>query len=362
MSAPVGMARDPPSSYPPYDPSNLSERMSLMRRTVPILLLAAALLFGLAQAQTVIKYAHFQPGSADQPKHAAALAFEAYVEGATGGDLDVEIYPASQLGDASTVLEGLQLGTIEMGVVHDGPIASFFKPIEVLSMPYLFDNQSVAWEVFDGPFMDDFGAAMREEANLQLLGVGDNGIRHFTNDVRPIETPEDLEGLKIRVQPSPIYENLVRSLGASPSAIAWPELPSALQQGVVDGQENGVTNILAASLYQNQQYVTLDAHVYSVHLYLMSGPFWDGLSEEHRAVVQTGVEIAETIHRGMTTAQDLNAEAILSDVGMEVTVLTPDEIAAFREVAQPVVEEYLREAVGDEWVDQLFAAVEDARN
>lgn len=333
-----------------------------MRTFVTTLLLASALLVGLAHSQTVIKYAHFQPGSEDQPKHAAAMAFEAYVEGATGGDLDVEIYPASQLGDAAAVLEGLQLGTVELGVVHDGPIASFFKPIEVLSTPYLFDNQAVAWEVFDGPFMDAFGEGMRDEANLELLGVGDNGIRHFTNDVRPIVTPDDLDGLKIRVQPSPIYENLVESLGASPSAIAWPELPSALQQGVVDGQENGVTNILAASLYQNQQYVTLGAHVYSVHLYLMSGPFWDGLSEEHREVVQTGVEIAETIHRGMTTAQDLNAEAILSDVGMDVTVLTPEQIAVFREVAQPAVEEYLRDAVGDDWVDQLFEAVETARN
>ena len=322
--------------------------------------LATLLLAGLALAQTTIKYAHFQPGSPDQPKQAAALAFEAYVEGASGGDLQVEIYPASQLGDAATVLEGLQLGTIEMGVVHDGPIASFFKPIEVLSMPYAFPNQAVAWQVFDGPFMEAFGEAMYEESNLKLLGVGDNGIRHFTNNVRPIVTPEDMAGLKIRVQPSPIYQNLVESLGASPSAISWPELPSALQQGVVDGQENGVTNILAASLYQNQKYVSLDGHVYSVHLYLMSGPFWESLSPEQRAIVQTGADIAETIHRGMTAAQDMRAEEILSGVGMEVTVLTPEQVDAFRAIAQPAVESYLRDAVGDEWVDQLLAAIDAA--
>lgn len=331
--------------------------MSRMTRTMT---LVVALILGLAFAQTTIKYAHFQPGSADQPKHAAALAFQSYVEGASGGDLEVQIFPASQLGDAATVLEGLQLGTIELGVVHDGPIASFFKPIEVLSMPYAFDNQQVAWRVFDGPFMDAFAEAMRDEANMVLLGVGDNGIRHFTNDVRPIVTPDDMNGLKIRVQPSPIYQNLVESLGASPSAISWPELPSALQQGVVDGQENGVTNILAASLYQNQQYVSLDGHVYSVHLYLMSGPFWDGLTPEHQAIVRTGADIAETIHRGMTAAQDLNAEAILSDVGMDVTVLTPEQIAAFREIAQPAVETYLRDAVGDVWVDGLIAAIDSA--
>lgn len=332
-----------------------------MQRLARLTLALVLAMLTVASAQTVIRYAHFQPGQLDQPKHAAALAFKAYVEAASNGALEVEVFPASQLGDAATVLEGLQLGSIQLGVVHDGPIASFFKPIELLSAPYLFDNQEVAWRVFDGPFMEEFAAGMREEANLQLLAVGDNGIRHFTNDSRAIRSPADMEGLKIRVQPSPIYQNLVSALGASPSAIAWPELPSALQQGVVDGQENGVTNILAASLYQYQQHVTLDGHVYSVHLYLMSGPFWDTLTPELREVVQTGANIAEVIHRGMTTAQDMNAETILSDVGMEVTVLSPEEIAVFRAAAQPPVVEYLRSAVGDEWVDSLFEAVEQAR-
>lgn len=332
-----------------------------MKRFTTLLLVAALALAGAAGAQKVIKYAHFQPGTPDQPKQAAALAFKAYVEGASGGSLEVQIFPASQLGDAATVLEGLQLGTIELGVVHDGPIAGFFKPVELFSMPYLFDNQKVAWNVFDGPFMDEFAEAMREQSQMVLLGVGDNGIRHFTNNVRPIVTPDDMKGLKIRVQPSPIYQRLVESLGASPSAISWPELPAALQQGVVDGQENGVTNILAASLYQNQKYISLDAHVYSIHMYLMSERFWNGLTPEERTIVQTGVDIAETIHRGMTTAQDMNAKEILEGVGMEVTVLSPDQIAAFRAVAQPAVETYLRENVGDVWVDRLLAAVDAAR-
>ncbi len=332
-----------------------------MKRTLLLALAVALALFGSASAQKVIKYTHFQPGTVDQPKQAAALAFKAYVEAASGGSLQVEIYPASQLGDAATVLEGLQLGTIELGVVHDGPIAGFFQPVELFSMPYLFDNQKVAWNVFDGPFMDDFAAAMREQTNLQLLGVGDNGIRHFTNDVRPIVTPADLKGLKIRVQPSPIYQRLVESLGASPSAISWPELPAALQQGVVDGEENGVTNILAASLYQSQKYITLDAHVYSIHMYLMSGSFWDGLTPDEQEIVQTGVDIAETIHRGMTTFQDMNAKEILEGVGMQVTTLTPDQVDAFRQIAQPAVETYLRGASGDAWVDKLFEAVDAAR-
>ena len=329
-----------------------------MRRLMILLL---ALLLGAASAQTVIRYTHFQPGRADQPKQAAALAFERYVEAESGGSLQVELFPASQLGDAAEVLEGLQLGTIQIGVVHDGPISGFFRPIELFSIPYLFVDQAEAYSVFDGAFGEMFRDAMIADSGLRTLAIADNGIRHFTNDTRPIRSPDDMRGMKIRVQPSPIYERLVQSLGASPSAIAWTELPSALQQGVVDGQENGVTNILAASLYQYQRYVSLDAHVYSVHLYLTGEPFWQGLTADEQRIVTEGVNIAKEIHRAMTTAQDESAEEILSGLGMEVAVLSETEIDAFRQLAQPAVLEYIRTVVDQDMIDALFAALDEHR-
>lgn len=321
---------------------------------------AAALALGLAataQAQT-IRYAHFQPASLDAPKHAAALAFEAYVEANT--DLEVEIFPASQLGTGAEVLEGLQLGTIQLGVVHDGPIASVFPPFQVFSIPYLFESQAMAWEILDGPFGDAFAEAMTSETGIRLMAYADNGVRHFTNNARAITSPADMEGLSIRVQPSPVYQSLVESLGASPVVVPWPELPGALQQGVVDGQENGVTNILSASLYQYQEHISLDGHVYSLHAYMMNDAFFNSLSAEDQQVVENGVEIALTIHRGMTTAQDMNAMTILGPdgVGMEVTPLSADQIDAFRQLAQPAVTEWVVSEIGDEWVDRLFEAVD----
>lgn len=324
-------------------------------------ILVLLLVLGTAFSQTVIRYTHFQPGRADQPKHAAALAFQRYVEAESDGSLKVELFPASQLGTAAEVLEGLQFGTIQIGVVHDGPISGFFRPIELFSIPFLFANQPEAYSVFDGEFGEMFAERMVAESGLRPLAIADNGIRHFTNDVRPIRTPADMRGMKIRVQPSPIYETLVRSLGASPAAIAWPELPSALQQGVVDGQENGVTNILAASLYQYQRYVSLNGHVYSVHVYITGENFWQSLNAEEQRIVQDGINIAKEIHRAMTTAQDDSAEEILSGVGMEVAVLTPDEIQAFRELAQPAVLEYIQTVVPQDMIDALFAAVDEFR-
>ncbi len=313
-----------------------------------------------AQAET-IRYAHFQPAALDQPKHAAALAFKSHVEAATGGSVTVEIFPASQLGGGSEVMEGLQLGTIQLGVVHDGPIGSSFPPFQVFQIPYVFPNQSVAWEVLDGEYGTRVAEAMREQTGIRLLAYADNGIRHFTNDERPVESPADMEGLKIRVQPSPVFQRLVESLGASPTVIAWPELPSALAQGVVDGQENGVTNILAADLYENQDFVSLDGHVYSLHAYMMNDAFFQGLDEAEQQAVLEGIEIAKWIHRGMTAAQDANAQTILSEVGMQVTPLSPDQVAAFRDKAQGPVAEWVAGEVGQEWVDGLFTAVESAQ-
>ena len=308
-----------------------------------------------------IKYGHFQPAKLDQPKHAAALAFKNYVEANTKGSVKVEVYPASQLGGGPAVMEGLQLGTIEMAVVHDGPISATFKPFMVYAMPYLFDDQVMAWTVVDGPYGRELAEAMRKETGIRLLAMADNGIRNFTNNKRPIRTPEDMQGMKIRVMTGPIWSKLVEPLGASPSPVPWPELPAALQQGVVDGQENGVTNILAASLYQNQKYITLDGHVYSWHAYMMNDAFFNTLTAEEQAVVVKGVEIAKIIHRGMTAAQDMNAPAILGEVGMEVTPLSAEEVKAFRDKSQPPVRAWIEEQIGKEWVDDLFAEIEKYR-
>jgi TRAP-type C4-dicarboxylate transport system substrate-binding protein len=170
-----------------------------------------------------------------------------------------------------------------------------------------------------------------------------------------------MKGLKIRVMPGPIWSKLVSSLDASPSPVPWPELPAALQQGVVDGQENGVTNILAASLYQNQKYISLDGHVYSWHAYLMNDRFYSSLTPTEQKVVIRGVDIAKIIHRGMTSAQDMNAPSMLSDVGMQVTPLSPDQVAAFRKKAQPAVVKWVEEQIGKEWVEKLFSEIENYR-
>ena len=335
-----------------------------MEKKLVVLMLAVMMLdlFSPVQAQQkVLKYAHFQPAKDDQPKHAAALAFKEYVEKNTNGAIKVEIYPAGQFGKDAETMEGLKMGTLEMAVAHDGAIATVFKEIANLGIPYLYDSHAHAWRVYDSAFGQKFANLMLQKTGIRMLAIADNGVRHFTNNLRPIVTPADMKGMKIRIMPSPVFKALVESLGASPSAVPWGELATALQAGVVDGQENGVTNILAASLYQYQKYITLDGHVWSIHAYMINDKFFKGLTPEQQKVILEATKIARDIHRKMTSDQDLNAKAILTKLGMQVTELTPKQVEAFRNLAQPPVKAYVESQVGKELVADLFKAIEANR-
>ena len=336
---------------------------SMKLRRLPFMVAGATAAMAIslpAMAEKLIKYGHYQPGKNDQPKHVAALAFKEHVEKSTNGSLKVEIYPAGQLGPAQQVMEGLRLGTVEMAVVHDGGIPGVYKTFNIFGLPYLFNDHAHAYAVLDGQFGKDLAEDMRKRTGIRLAAYADNGIRHFTNSKRPIRTPDDMKGLKMRVQPSPVFVKLVESLGASPTAIDWGELPAALAQGTADGQENGVTNILAGSLFQHQKHVSLGGHVYSLHAYLINDRFYNGLSAAEKKAVDEGVLKAQKIHRDMTREQDLSAKKVLSEKGMTVTELTPTDIERFRRLAQPAVKSYLDAEVSKEWADKLLTAANAA--
>jgi len=331
--------------------------MKLITTLLTATAIASMTVMPASAASKVIKYAHFQSADLSAPKHAAALAFEGCVETKTAGDIDVQVFPASQLGSGAEVMEGLQLGSIQMGVVHDGPISATYKPFSVLALPYLFDDQAMAWAIVDGDFGKAMFEDMRDKTGIRVFGLADNGVRNFTNSKKPVAAPDDMAGLKMRVMTAPVWVKLVESLGAAATPVPWPELPGALQQGVVDGQENGVTNILDASLYQHQKHVSLDGHVFSWHAYMMNDDFYNSLSDSEKKAVNQCVEIAKVIHRGMTAAQDANAATILAEKGMEVTPVTPDNKEKFRQMAQPSVREFIVSEIGAEWPDRLDAAV-----
>lgn len=320
---------------------------------------AVGLMASAAMAQT-IRFAHVDPDDWQHSKKgAAAHIFKNIVEGES--DMKVQIFPAGALGNEDELVSQAQDGLTQV-VMVSGAMSKVCKAASVLDIPYTFPSAPVAWKVLDGPFGDALAQHCLKETGLRTLAYGETGFRNFTNNVREIRTPEDMKGLKFRVQPIPLYLEMVKGLGGEPTPIAWTELPNALSTGVVDGQENPVGVIYNNGLHKLQKYMTLDGHVYAADFLLISDDFFQSLSPAQQAVVQKAAIIAGNMGRSIqewNTAEGVNK---VQDEGMQVYSPTADELAQFREKAQPAVKKWLAGELGDQadWIDKLDSAVANA--
>ncbi|WP_172332274.1 DctP family TRAP transporter solute-binding subunit [Mangrovicoccus sp. HB161399] len=321
-----------------------------------------ALMGTAASAEVTLRFAHVDPDDwQSSKKGAAAHMFKQIVEGES--DMKVEIFPAGALGNEDEIVSQVQEGLVQVGMVS-GAMSKVCKPAAVLDIPYTFSDATVAWKVLDGPFGDELAEACEAKTGMKTLAYGETGFRNFTNNTRPIKTPADMEGLKFRVQPIPLYLEMVKGLGGEPTPIAWTELPNALATGVVDGQENPVGVIYNNGLHKLQKYMTLDGHVYAVDFMVMSSEFYDMLTPEQQAVIDRAAVIAGNFGRGIQEWNTANGVNAVQAEGMEVYVPTADELAQFREAAQPAVKEWLAGDLGADaaWIEKLDAAVADATN
>ncbi|MCI0509718.1 tripartite ATP-independent transporter DctP family solute receptor [Chromohalobacter marismortui] len=326
------------------------------------LLIGAALGIGVsayANAAQTIRFAHVDPADwTSSKKGAAAEMFKDVVEART--DMDVKLYPAGSLGDEDELVQQAMDGTTQV-VMVSGAMSKICPAAGVLSIPYMFDSAVTAWRVLDGQFGDQLAQHCLEQTGLRTLGYGETGFRNFTNDVRPIETPADMKGLKFRVQDIPLYVKMVEALGGEPTPIAWSELPTALSTGVVDGQENPVGTIYNNNLYELQDYMTLDQHIYGTDFILINERFYQSLSKADQRVLKKAGVMAGYMGRSiqqMTTAKGLKA---VKEAGMNVYKPTPEEMDKFRKAAQPPVVEWLKKDLGDEsvWIKKLQSAVDE---
>nr|WP_290701352.1 DctP family TRAP transporter solute-binding subunit [Halomonas sp. UBA3074] len=331
-----------------------------VKRALTAAIAAAALASAATASAQTLRFAHVDPDDwTTSKKGAAGQVFKNLVEAET--DLTVELYPAGSLGGETELIEGAQDGTISIAMVS-GAYANFCPAVAVTDIPYTFPSAPVAWQVLDG----EFGAALAEhclqQTGLRTLAYGETGFRHFTNSVRPINSPEDMEGLKFRVQTIPLYLEMVSALGGEPQGIAWGEVPTALATGVVDGQENPISVIYGNNFYEFQDYLTLDRHVYGVDHILVNDEIFQSLSEEEQAAVKRAAVVAGTTGRAIQQFNSAQGITKLEEEGMEVTQPTAEQMDAFREAAQPPVQAYLRDELGDdaEWIDRLSSAVEEA--
>lgn len=319
----------------------------------------AVMALGLATAGSAqtLRFAHVDPDDwQNSKKGAAAHVFKNIVEGET--DLTVEIFPAGALGNEDELVAQAQEGLTQV-VMVSGAMSKVCKAASVLDIPYTFPSAPVAWEVLDGLFGQELAQHCLEETGLRTLAYGETGFRNFTNNTRAIRTPADMAGLKFRVQPIPLYIEMVEGLGGEPTPIAWTELPNALSTGVVDGQENPVGVIYNNGLHKLQKFMTLDGHVYAADFLLISDEWFQSLDAAEQQVVMKAAKVAGNMGRSIQQWNTASGVNKVQEEGMEVYSPTADELAMFRDKAQPAVKEWLAGELGDDaaWIEKLDAAV-----
>lgn len=281
--------------------------------------------------------------------------FGEIVEKETNGAIKVEVYPDGQLGGDRDVLEGLQLGTIQGTTASTGPVASFVPRFNIFDFPFLFKDEEQAYEVLDGPIGQELLADL-PVVGIVGLNYWENGFRHLTNNAKEVTTAEDIKGLKIRTLENSLHVDAWKALGASPTPLAYTELYTALQQGVVDGQENPYGNVSTAKFYEVQKYLTNTGHVYNASIFMISKKFWDSLTAEEQAIVKAAAEEAKVYQRAENQKEGEQALAFIKEKGMVVSDLAEGEKEKIREKLQPVYEKYT-EQIGKELVDKVLEAV-----
>lgn len=297
--------------------------------------LAAVLTVMLAAAPAFAKTTIIKVSTTTQPTHIYNVGLKYFadiVKEKSNGELDVQIFPASQLGSERDAVEGLQLGTLEMTLTSTGPLGNFVPEIKLLNLPFLFKDRDEAYKILDGEIGTEI-ANKFPAIGIRSLGWYENGFRHITNNVRPINSLEDMKGIKIRVMEDSLFISTMKSLGASPLPMAFGELYTALEQGTVDAQENPLVNIDASRFYEVQKNLAITGHFYSPSMLLVSEIFFQGLSQAHKDIIVKAATAARDYERNLSIEGDKTTEAKLVSKGMVVT--HPDK-AEFVKAVAPV--------------------------
>ena len=320
-----------------------------MRKTVMYMLLAAAVL-GMGGCGKANQPASADNGGTEAKKAEAAIelsvfagsvaentptgtgltAMVDYINENGGGTLKATDYYDTALGDATSMVQGLQQGTIDIGVSGTAYFSGLVPEVEVFQLPFLFDNLEEARAAVDGAASEKIFEKFAEKG-IVGLAFWENGFRELSNNVRPVTTPADLNGIKMRTLPATVQVETWKALGALPTTIDASELYTALQQGTVSAEENPLHEIVSRKFYEVQQYITLTDHVYTPFMMGISQKTWDKLSDQQKQVVMDAANVGKEAQRKANEEKTIEAKQVLLDNGCEI-VENPDK-EAFKEIA-----------------------------
>lgn len=338
----------------------------MIGKTVLSLAAVALLLFGSPSpvwAQKVIKAGLTLPQKTAGFDHVNGMyeTFKAEVEAATKGALKVELVYGGALGNPNDRLNQMRRGIIQMSDASEGNYATIYPDIQVLSLPYLFPSEPIAWKVLDGPFGASMAEDIRAKTGVRVLGWWEaGGFRHFSAN-KPIRSPKDVAGLKMRAL-GPVFAKPVEAMGGSASPIAFNELYTSLKTGVVDGQDNATNVFRLVKLYEVQKYLILTGHIYSFGPLGMNDEFYRRLSPDEQKAVSAAAAKAVAYNRETSRKGEGEALEFVKSQGVTVIALGPEALAEFARVTQGPVREWLRGQVSSpKVIDDALTAVDKAR-
>lgn len=285
-----------------------------------------------------IKFAH--AGSTTHPYSVGIEKLTPILEKNSGGAIKLQVFCCAQLGSERELVESARLGTINMtSVAAEGALPAWVPELQVFGLPFVIRDRAHVYKVLDGPIGKEFEAKLAAQG-LQVLGWWELGFRNMTTKNKPIRVPEDVKGLKMRVQEAKVWLGFMRALGAIPTPIPFGELYSALQQGVVDGQENPVVTIVSMKFYEVQKQVGLTEHTYTALPLLANKKWWDGLRPEQRKVIADSMKASVDEQRKAVTAQVDEGVKLLKSQGVTITEVDKAKfMAATKDVPQLVADQ-----------------------
>lgn len=311
--------------------------------------------FSLAEAKIVVKYGHVGPPV--HPQHHGALAFAKYVNEKTKGEIEVQVFPLGQLGGERSMTEQVQAGTLHMTAVTAGVLANFVPEMGIIELPFIYPNRETAYRMLDDKDIRDRFYKYCDPKGFVFIGYTENEFRDITNSKRAIRKPEDLKGLKIRVIESPLFIDTFKTLGANPTPLPFPEIYNALQQKVIDAQDNPIFTSILMKFTEVNKFATLTNHILTECPVVVNKKFWNSLTPEQQKIFKEASDVQIKVNRDNNAKNRVEAVGKAKAQGVDVIILTAAERAAFKEAVKPVHDKY-RGIYGAEWYDFYISKID----
>lgn len=283
--------------------------------------------------------------------------FKEYVERESKGRIVVDIYPGDQLGSANEVVRSVASNAVEMAIVNMTILNNLHAPTMLLSVPGLFASVEECNAILNGDWGKNFFEEVRTGAKIKILNTGSNGFRNFTNNIREVHNMSDARGITFRVMDSPVSIRMVESMGARAVPMPGSEMYMAMRQGVVDGQENPILNIIQDRTFEVQKYLTLDGHMASIMTYIISDNFYSSLPSDLKKIIDEGSKLACDKANEVITILNNNGVDFLRQQGMVVTIPTEAALREWHDVIFNASQEYVRSQIDGKYVDSLMSAL-----